>query len=144
MFMHLWATDFRVYSARHRTPFQYFYCPSPPVIISNHECRVLGGGGGDLPQLSMPNTHIFHFQNCATHFGHCPLLPSPPSNFKHSIDEPCPHDIPSNTKHSVDFYLALTPMPCDVLVHNAMQSCHCLFIPCYIYNESYMCMPTHV
>ena len=24
-----------------------------------------------------------------------------------------------------------------------MQLCHCLFIPCYIYNENYMCIHTH-
>ena len=65
----------------------------------------LGGGGGDLPQLAMPNTHIFHFQNRETHFRRCPMLPS----------------LPSNTKHSVDLYHALTPMLCDILVHNAMQ-----------------------
>ena len=102
-----------------------------------------GGGGGYLFQFAMPNTYIFHFQNRATHFGHCPMLPSPASNTKHNVDQPCTHNIPSNTKHSVDLYHALTPMSCDVLVHNAMQSCHCSFIPCYIYDECYMCMPTH-
>ena len=131
VFMHLWATDFRVYT-------------TPPVIMSNlNTGSFILGGGGDLPQLSMPNTHIFHFQNYTTHFGRYPMLPSPPSNTEHSVDQPCTHDIPSNTKRSVDLYHALTPMSCDVLVHNAMQSCHCSFIPCYIYDECYMCMPTH-
>ena len=100
VFMHLWATDFRVYTAR-SCPFQHFYYLSPSVIISNLECLVFnhgGGGGGDLPQLAMPNTHIFHFQNRRRY----PLLLSPPSNTKHNVDQPCPHDIPSNTKHIVD------------------------------------------
>ena len=159
VFMHLWATDFWVYTIGHRMPFQHFYSLSPLVIMSNHECQVFHPWGGDLLKLAMPNTHIFHFQTYATHFGRCPLLPSLPSNTKNSVDQPCPHDIPlntkhsvdkpcthdipSNTKHSVEFYLVLTPMSCDVLVHNEMQSCHFLFIPCYIYSESYMCMPTH-
>ena len=57
---------------------------------------------GGSTQLAMPNTHIFHFQNLVTHFRCCPLLPSPPSGTKHSVDQPCPHDILSNSKHSVD------------------------------------------
>ena len=101
VFMHLWATDFRVYTARRR-PFQHFYYLSPPVIMSNRECRVFNPWGRGLPELVMPNVHIFHFQNRATHFGRYPLLPSPPSNTKHIVDQPCPHDIPSNTKHIVD------------------------------------------
>ena len=91
----------------------------------------------------MSSTHIFQLQNRATHFGRCPMLPRPQSNTKHSVDQPCTHNIPSNTKHSVDLYHALTPMSCDVLVHNAMQSCNFSFIPCYIYDECYMYMPTH-
>ena len=76
------------------------------------------GGGGIYPNLLCPT------QKCETHSGRCPMLPSPPSN----------------TKHSVDLYHALTPMSCDVLVHNAMKSCHFSFIPCYIYDECYICL----
>ena len=101
VFLHLWATDFWVYTVGLHTHFQHFYGLSPPVIMSNHECRVFHPGG-DLPQLAMPNTHIFHVRNRAIRFGRCPLLSSAPSNTKHSVDQPCPHDIPSNTKHSVD------------------------------------------
>ena len=61
VFMHLWATDFRVYTARRCTSFQHFYGLSPPMIMSNRECRVFHPGG-DLPQLAMPNTHIFIFK----------------------------------------------------------------------------------
>ena len=142
VFMHLWATDFQVYTVGRRAPFRHFNRLSPTVTMPNLNTGSFISGG-DLPQLAMPNTHIFHFQNHATHFGCCPMLPSPPSNTKHSIDQPCTHDIPSNTKHIVDLYHALTPMSCDVLVHNVMQSCHCSFIPCYIYDECYMYMPTH-
>ena len=127
---------------------------SPSVIMSNLNTRSFtmgglgGGGGGGGGWESTPTfyaQHIyFSFQNCATHFGRCPMLSSPPSNTKHSVDQPCTHNIPSNIKHSVDLYHALTPMSCDVQVHNAVQSCHCSFIPCYIYDECYMCKPTHV
>ena len=80
--------------------------------MSNRECRVFhprvgggggggggGRGGGDLPQLAMPNIHVFYaffFLNRETHFGRCPMLSRPPSN----------------TKHSVDLYHAFTPMSC--------------------------------
>ena len=37
VFMHLWATDFRVCIARLHTHFQHFYGLSPPVIMSNRE-----------------------------------------------------------------------------------------------------------
>ena len=134
-----WIFGFTPQNAVHLSDI--FNGVSPSVIMSN-----LNIGSFTLrdiyPNLLCP-THIFHFQNRATHFGRCPMLPSPPLNTKHNVNQPCTHDIPSNTKHSVDLYHALTPMSCDVLVHNAMQSCHCSFIPCYIYDECYMCMPTH-
>ena len=115
---------------------------SPPVIMSNLNKFGSFTLGGSTPSCYAQHTYIyFHFfQNRATHFGRCPMLPSPPSNTKHSVDQSCTYDIPSNTKHSVDLYHALTPMSCDVLVHNAMQSCHCLSITCYTYNECYMCI----
>ena len=66
VFMHLWATNFWVYTVLRRTPFQHFYSLSRPMIMSNCECRVfhLGGGGGGrngiYPNLLCP-THIFSF-----------------------------------------------------------------------------------
>ena len=58
---------------------------------------------------------------------------SPPSNTKHSVDQPCTHDIPLNTKHNVDLYHALTPMSCDVLVHNSIN--HAI---AHSYHATYM------
>ena len=53
---------------------------------SDQEYRVFHPRGY-LSLLSIPNTCIFHFLfilcNCETHFGRCPILPSPPSNTKH-------------------------------------------------------------
>ena len=57
VFMHLWATDLRVYTVGRRTPFKHFYGLSPSVIMSNSECRVFH------PRGIYPNllclTHIF-------------------------------------------------------------------------------------
>ena len=92
VFIHLWATDFWVYTAGLHTPFQHFYGLSSSMIMSNRECRVFhpgggGGGGGIYPNLLCP-THIFFFffLNRETHFRRYPMLPSPPSNTKHSVD----------------------------------------------------------
>ena len=107
--------------------FANFHCW---IHMSNQEYLIFHLRGY-LSLLAIPNTHIFHFLfllcDCETHFRHCPILPSPPSNTKHSVNLPCAHDIPSNTKHSVDLYHALTPMSCDVLCINTMQ-CHCMYL----------------
>ena len=118
---------------------------SPPVIMSNlnkfGSFTLEGGGGGgggggwrSTPSCYAQHTYIyFHFfQNRATHFGRCPMLPSPPSNTKHSVDQPCTYDIPLNTKHIVDLYHALTSMSCDVFVH--MQ---CNYAIVYLYHATY-------
>ena len=100
------------------------------IHMSNQEYRVFHPRGY-LSLLAIPNTHIFHFLfllcDRETHFERCPILQSPLSNTKHSVDLPCTHDIPSNTKHNVDLYHALTPMSCDVLCINAMQ-CHYMYL----------------
>ena len=115
---------------RLRTPFKTFAYFHYWIHMSNQEYQVFYPMGY-LSLLAIPNTHIFHFLfllcNRETHFGRCPILPSPPSNTKHSVDLPCTHNIPSNTKHSVDLYHALTPMSCDVPCVNAMQ-CHCMYL----------------
>ena len=74
--------------------------------------------------LSILAHFLFLLCNCDTLFRRCPILPSPPSNTKHSVDLPCTHDIPSDTKHSVDLYHALTPMSPFI---NAMQ-CYCMYL----------------
>ena len=115
---------------RLRTPFDTFANFYRWIHMSNQEYWVFHLRGC-LSLLAMPNTRIFHFLfllcNCETHFGCCPILPSPPSNTKHSVDLPCTHDIPLNTNHSVDLYHALTLMSCDVPCINAMQ-CHCMYL----------------
>ena len=118
---------------RVRTPsntFANFHCW---IHMSNQEYWVIHPMGY-LSLLAIPNTRIFLFLfllcNRETHFGCCPILLSPPSNTKHSVDQPCTHDIPSNTKHSVD----LPTMHSHSF--NVMSSClcnaRCHFIACYI------------
>ena len=95
-----------------------------------------------LSLLSIPNTHIFHFLfllcNCETYFGRCPILPSPPSNTKHNVDQPCTHGIPSNTKHNVDLpTMHSHPFECDVPMYMQCKlSLH--VISCHMHNECYM------
>ena len=124
------GSEFPESHCRLRTPsdtFANFHCW---IHMSNQEYRVFHPRGY-LSLLDIPNTRIFHFffllSNYETHFGRCPILPSPPSNTKHSVDLPCTHDIPSNTKHNVDLYHSFTPMSCDVPCINAMQ-CHCMYL----------------
>ena len=78
------------------------------IYMSNQEYRVFHSSGY-LTLVGIPNTRIFLLCDCETYFGRCPILPSPPSN----------------TKHSVNLYHALIPMSCDVSCINAMQ-CHCM------------------
>ena len=127
------------FSGSHRrlhTPSDTFTNFHRWIHMSNQEYRVFHPRGY-LSLLAILNTCIFHFLfllcDRETHFGRYPILSSPPSNTKNSVDLPCTHDIPSNTKQSVDFYHALTPMSCDVPCINAMH-----VISCYMYNEHYM------
>ena len=100
------------------------------IHMSNQEYRVFHSMGY-LSLLVIPNTRIFHFLfllcNRETHFGRCPILPSPPLNTKHNVDLPCTHGIPLNLKHSVDLYHALTTMSCNVPCINTIQ-CHCMYL----------------
>ena len=128
-----------------RTPFDTFANFHRWIHMSNQEYQVFHPRGY-LSLLAIANTRIFHFLfllcNREAHFGHCPILSSPPlntkhsvdrpcthdipSNTKHSVDRPCTHDIPSNTKHSVDLYHALTTMSCDVSRAYANVMHHCM------------------
>ena len=114
------GSEFSGSHRRLRMPSDTFAIFHRWIHMSNQEYRVFHPRGY-LSLLAIPNTHIFHFLfllcNHEAHFGCCPILPSPPSNTKHSVNLPCTHDIPSNTKYSVDLYHALTPMSCDVPVH---------------------------
>ena len=119
-------TKFPGFHRRLHMPSDTFMNFHHQIHMFNQEYRVFHPRGY-LSLLVIPNTCIFHFlfllYDRETHFGCCPILLSPPSNTKHSVDQPCTHDIPSNTKHNVDLYHALTPMSCDVLCINVMQ-CH--------------------
>ena len=99
---------------RLRMPFDAFANFHHWIHMSNEQYQVFHSRGY-LSLLAIPNTRIFHFFfllcDCDTHFGCCPVLPSPPSS----------------TKHSIDLYHALTPMSCDVPCINAMQ-CHCMYL----------------
>ena len=110
-----------------RTPFDTFANFHHWIHMFNQEYWVFHPRGY-LSILAIPNTRIFHFLfllcNRETHFGRCPILPSPPSNTKHNIDLPCTHDIPSNTKHSVDLptmhshpFNAMSPCICNARCH---------------------------
>ena len=104
------------------------------IHMSNQEYRV-SHPMGYLSLLAIPNTRIFHFNfllyNRETHFGHCPILSSPPSNTKHSVDLLCTHDISSNTKHSVDLptmhshpFNAMFPCICNGRYHGQHNPRH--------------------
>ena len=90
------------------------------IHMSNQEYWVFHQRGY-LSLLAIPNTRIFHFFfllcDNETHFGCCPILPSPLSNTKHSVDLPCTLDIPSNTKHSIDTVSISTMLshPCHAM-----------------------------
>ena len=130
--MFLWVADFWCLTPGSANP-NSFKSLSPLGTMFDHNWRAFHLRGY-LSLLSIPNTHIFHFLfllcNRETHFGRCPILPSPPSNAKHSVDLPCTHDILSNTKHSVD----LPTMHSHPF--NAMSLCIC--------NARCHCMLYHV
>ena len=121
--------EFSGYHHRLCTPSDTFANFHRWIHMSNQEYRVFHPRGY-LSLLAIPNTLIFHFLfllcNRETHFGRYPILPSSPSNTKHSVDLPCTHDIPLNTKHNVDLptmhsHPFNTMSPC---ISNAR--CHCM------------------
>ena len=67
------------------------------IHMSNQEYRVFHPRRY-LSFLAILNTRTFHFLfllcNRETHFGRCPILPSPPSNTNHSVDLPPMHSHP--------------------------------------------------
>ena len=95
------GSEFPRSHCRLNTPSDTFVNFHRWIHMSNQEYRIFHPMGY-ISLLVIPNTRIFHFLfllcNRDTHFGCCPILPSPPSN----------------TKHSVDLYHTLTPMSCGV------------------------------
>ena len=124
--MFLWVEKFLGSQCRLHTLSNTFANFHRWIHMHNQEYRVFQSREY-LSLLAIPNTRIFHLCNRETHFGRCPILPSPPSNIEHSVDLPCTHDIPSNTKHSVDLYHALIPMSCDVPCICDVK-CHCMYL----------------
>ena len=106
--MHLWATDFRVLTARRRTPIQHFLRAFIDGFISKPYTmffiRV-----GVYPYWLHPFTHVlFMSYNRESHFGRCPILLSSPSNTKHSVDLTMSSRLTSNT-NKVSIYHGRTP-----------------------------------
>ena len=95
------GSEFSGSHCRLNTPSDTFVNFHRWIHMSNQEYQVFHPMGY-ISLLAIPNTLIFPFLfllcNRESHFGRCPILPSPPSN----------------TKHSVDLYHALTPMSCGV------------------------------
>ena len=121
---------------RLQTPSNTFANFHRQIHMSNQDYRVFHPSGY-LSLLAIPNTHIFHFLfllcNRETHFGCCPILPSPPSNAKHNVDLPCTHDIPSNTKHNVDLptmhshsFNVMSPCICNARFHCMLYHVTCI------------------
>ena len=136
--MHLWATDFQVYTVGHHTPFQHFYGLSLSVIMSNRECRVFHPGEKDLPQLAMPNTFficktmrlILDVVLCYRAHHQTPNTVS--INHVPTTYHRTPNTVSISTLHS-------HPTQCGVPVH---MKCN-YAIPCHIYDECYMDILNH-
>ena len=92
----------------------------PPLEICITTCTGSFTQEGVYPYLLLPDTYFhFHVSNRAT------LLDFIQRFRVHQ----------SITKHSVDSYHALTPMSCDVFVHNAMRcTIACVYYVTYLMN----------
>ena len=82
--MHLWATDFWVYTARGTRLSDIFDGLSLPMIISNLNKLGLSPWGGSTPSGYAQHTHT-HTEGCAARFGtwagplYCSAVPGWPS-----------------------------------------------------------------
>ena len=103
-----------------RTPFDIFANFHRWIHMSCQEYRVFHPMGY-LSLLTIPNTRIFYFIfllfNNETHFGLCPILPSSPSNSKHSVDLPAMHS------HSFN---VISPCICNVICHCMLYYVTCI------------------
>ena len=130
------GSEFPGSHCRLHIPFDTFANFHHWILMSNQEYRVFHLRGY-LSFLAIPNTCIFLFLfllcNHETHFGRCPILPSPPSNTKHSVDLPCTQDILSNTKNSVDLptmhshpFNAMSLCICNASCHYMLYHVTCI------------------
>ena len=84
--MHLWATNFRVFTAGCHTPIKHFLWAFIDGFMSKPYTRFFTEGGV-YPYLLHPFTHVLFMPcNRESQFGRCPILLSSPSNIKHSVD----------------------------------------------------------
>ena len=77
-----------------------------------------------MVNLLIPGTYFpYHFNQPCDSVGRCPISSSPPNQTPNAvlIYQPCTHT-----------HLMRCPLA------DAMQLCHCVFVPCHIYDECYM------
>ena len=105
---------------RLRTPSYTFENFHRWIHMSNQEYHIFHPRGY-LSLLTIPDTRIFHFIfilcNRENHFGHCPILPSSPSNTKHNVDLPTMHSHPFN---------AMSPWICNARCHCKLYHVTCI------------------
>ena len=128
VFMHLWATDFRVYTMGPPHAFSTFFTGFLlSTIMSNLNTGSFtlggggGGGGGIYPNLLCPTHVFFMLCNHETHFGCCSIIELTTHSPRMMNDHNHAH-IPNS-------------MGCPRAY--AMQSVNAC-ISCYMYNEHYM------
>ena len=116
--MHLWATDFWVFTVGRHAPFQCF-------LDFHRRLRLNQSGfftqGGIYPFLLCPTHVFFMLCNHETHFGRCPII-----------------ELTTNSPRMMnDHTHAHTPNTMRCPHAYAMQNANAC-ISCYMYNEHYM------
>ena len=114
VFMHLWATDFWVFTVGRCMPSQHFYELSPSVIMSNRSYRVFSPDGVSIP--SCYAQHTYFSCNHETHFGRCPITELTTHSPKMMNDHNHAH-----THNTMRFPRAY-----------AMQQCQCMYFMLHV------------
>ena len=121
----LWVADFRCLTAGSANPntFTAFHRWRLCLTIIGGSFTE-GGGGGGL-SLLVDTRHIFSlsFPSTVRIYWTLSHLTEPTQSYtKHSVDSLTMHSHPFN---------AISPCICKAI-------CHCLFVPCHMYDECYM------
>ena len=104
-------------------PIQHFLRAFTNSFMSKPYIRFFTKGGV-YPYLLHPFTHVLFMPcNCEPQFGRCLILLSSPSNTKHSVDLPCPHDI-HRTLNTVSIYHGQTPNTVSTLTMHSFPTQH--------------------